>query len=275
MENKDIDIRKEAADRREGIERLYRIIARLRAPDGCPWDRVQTPATLKPCLIEECYELLDVMEGDNRDGQIEELGDVLLQVLFQAHLHESKGDFTLVDVLNGISDKLVRRHPHVFGDVVAKNVGQVLANWEQIKKREKKGADGAPRSAIAGVPSSLPSLLRAQRVQSKSARVGFAWPDIEGAKAKVAEEMVEVEEAKKTGDKDAISREMGDLLFSLVSCCRYLDIDAETSLKGAVDRFSSRFRAVEKEARAEGRDMRDCSTEELQGFWEKAKKGEG
>ena len=268
------EVRKEAADRREGIERLYGIIARLRAPDGCPWDRVQTAETLKPCLIEECYELLDVMAGDDRAGQIEELGDVLLQVLFQAHLHESKGDFTLVDVLNGISDKLVRRHPHVFGDVVAKDVSQVLTNWEQIKKGEKKGKDGAPRSALAGVPPSLPSLLRAQRVQTKSARVGFAWPDIEGAKAKVAEEMGEVAEAKEAGDKEAVSREMGDLLFSLVNCCRYLEVDAETSLREAVDRFSDRFRAVEKEARAEGRDMRDCSPEELQAFWEKVKKEE-
>ena len=272
MDNK--EVRKEATDNREGIERLYGIIARLRAPDGCPWDKVQTPETLRPCLIEECYELLDVMTGDDRDGQIEELGDVLLQVLFQAHLHESRGDFTLVDVLNGISDKLVRRHPHVFGDVVAKDVKQVLTNWEQIKKGEKKGKDGAPRSALAGVPSALPSLLRAQRVQSKSARVGFAWPDINGAKAKVAEEMGEVEEAEKAGDKEAVSREMGDLLFSLVNCCRYMDVNAETSLKDAVDRFSNRFCAVEKEARAEGRDMRDCTPAELQAFWDKAKKEE-
>lgn len=268
------EVRKEATDIREGVERLYGIIARLRAPDGCPWDRVQTLETLKPCLIEECYELLDVMDGEDRAGQVEELGDVLLQVLFQSHLHETKGDFALVDVLNGVSDKLVRRHPHVFGDVVAKDVSQVLTNWEQIKKGEKKGTDGAPRSALAGVPSALPSLLRAQRVQAKSARVGFAWPDIAGAKAKVAEEMAEVEEAEKTGDKEALSREMGDLLFSLVNCCRYLGVDAETSLKGAVDRFSGRFRSVEHEARAEGRDMRDCTPEELQAFWEKAKEGE-
>lgn len=258
----------------EGLERLYAILARLRAPDGCPWDRKQTLETLKPCLIEECYELLDVMAGNDNAAHAEELGDVMLQVLFQAHVREEKGDFKLTDVMNALADKLVRRHPHVFGDVAVNGTDDVLKNWEQIKKREKKGEDGGPRSAIAGVPESLPSLLRAQRVQQKASRVGFDWNDSTGPRRKIDEELKELDEAVASGDHVRVEDEMGDLLFSLVNFSRFLKVDSETSLRNSVDKFSRRFRAVEKMVQESGRDMRDYSLEELDRFWNEAKKND-
>ena len=258
------------------FERLCNIVARLRAPGGCPWDREQTLETLRPCLVEESYELLDVMAGDNAAGHCEELGDVLLQVVFQALLREEKGEFAVADVLNGVSDKLVRRHPHVFGDVAVSGADDVLRNWEQIKKREKKASDGAPRSALAGVPAALPSLLRAQRVQAKAARVGFDWPDKDGPQAKIAEELGELDEAVKGGDASKVEDEMGDVLFSVVNLCRFLKVDAETTLRKAVDKFSRRFQAVERMTQEAGVEMKDCSLEELDRYWEKAKgMGEG
>jgi MazG family protein len=253
------------------FERLCNIVARLRAPGGCPWDREQTLESLKPCLIEECYELLDVMDGPDKDGHREELGDVLLQVVFQALMREERDEFAISDVLNGISDKLVHRHPHVFGEVSVRGADDVLRNWEQIKKREKKGADGAPRSAIAGVPAALPSLLRAQRVQAKAARVGFDWPDKDGPQAKITEELAELDEAVKGGDAAKVEDEMGDVLFSIVNLCRFLKVDAETTLRKAVDKFSTRFQAVEKMTQADGVDMRDLPLEELDKYWDKAK----
>jgi MazG family protein len=264
-----------AEGRDAAFERLCAIVARLRAPGGCPWDREQTLDSLKPCLVEECYELLDVMAGDNVGGHCEELGDVLLQVVFQALLREEKGEFTVADALNGVSDKLVRRHPHVFGDVVVKGADDVLRNWEQIKKGEKKDAGGAPRSAIAGVPSALPSLLRAQRVQAKAARVGFDWPDRDGPRAKIGEELSELDQAVKDGDAAKVEDEMGDVLFSLVNLCRFLKVDAETTLRKAVDKFSTRFQAVEKMAQADGVDMRDLPLAELDKYWDKAKSVKG
>ena len=262
-----------AHGRGAAFERLCAIVARLRAPGGCPWDREQTLETLKPCLVEESYELLDIMAGPDTAGHCEELGDVMLQVVFQALLREETDAFAVEDVLNGVADKLVRRHPHVFGDVAVSGADDVLRNWEQIKKREKKAGDGAPRSAIAGVPASLPSLLRAQRVQAKAARVGFDWPDRDGPQAKIAEELGELDEAVKAGDAARVQDEMGDVLFSVVNLCRFLKVDAETTLRQAVDKFSRRFQAVERMTQAEGVDMRACSLEELDRYWEKAKGG--
>lgn len=257
------------------FERLCSIVARLRAPGGCPWDREQTLASLKPCLVEESYELLDVMDGDDSAGHREELGDVLLQVVFQALIREERGEFRIEDVLNAISDKLVRRHPHVFGDVVVRGTDDVLGNWEQIKKREKKDADGKARSAIAGVPQSLPSLLRAQRVQAKAARVGFDWDDRDGPRAKIDEELRELDEAAASGDAERTSDEAGDLLFSVVNLCRFLKVDAETSLRQSVDKFSRRFRAVEGKVQEAGLDMRSMSLAELDALWDKVKKSDG
>jgi MazG family protein len=255
-----------------GVERLRRILARLRGPGGCPWDREQTLATLKPCLIEECYELLDVMDGADCEAHAEELGDVLLQVLFQTQIREERGEFSLEDVANRLADKLVRRHPHVFGNTQVDGTEDVLRNWELIKKDEKSAAaDAAPRSALAGVPAALPALLRAQRVQAKAARVGFDWPDEQGPRGKIEEELAELEAAIAAGDPQAMASEMGDLLFSLVNLCRFLKIDAEEALRTCTARFSRRFQIIERKLHEDGRNMSTCNLEELDVLWEAAK----
>ena len=252
------------------LERLRGIVKRLRAPDGCPWDRVQTLHTLKSCLLEECYELLQAMDSEDLADHREELGDVLLQVVFQCDIRESQGKFTFDDVANAVCDKLVRRHPHVFGDVKTDDVSQVLTNWENIKKGEKHGE--AARSALDGVPPALPALLKAQRTQAKAARVGFDWRDSSGAFAKVEEEFAELKEAVATGDRAAIEDEMGDVFFSLVNTCRFLKVDAEDAVSAATAKFAKRFRAVEKEAAARGLDMKSCTIEELDALWDEVKR---
>ena len=256
------------------IERLRAILARLRGPGGCPWDREQTLASLKPCLTEECYELLEVMDGTDCGAHAEELGDVLLQVLFQAQIREERGDFSLAEVAGRLADKLVRRHPHVFGETRVEGTADVLRNWEAIKRRERTGGGeaGAPRSALAGVPAALPALLRAQRVQTKAARVGFDWPDSGGPRRKIAEELAELDVAVAARDPRAVAAEMGDLLFSVVNLCRFLDVDAETALRECTARFASRFQAVEQRVQAEGRDLRACTPEELDRHWEAVKR---
>ncbi len=250
-------------------QRLIEIVARLRAPDGCPWDREQTLDSLKPCLVEEAYELLEVMAGQDLDAHAEELGDVLLQVAMQARLREETGAFDFEEVSARVCEKLVRRHPHVFGAVRADSTEEVLGNWERIKRDE--GKDDKPRSALAGVPQALPALLRAQRVQSKAARVGFDWSDSTGPREKVAEELAELTEAEAAGDRQAMHDEMGDVLFSVVNVCRFLKIDAESALRAAVERFSGRFCSMESALYASGRDPGKCSLDEWDHLWREAK----
>ena len=255
-----------------GVAKLYEVMKRLRAPGGCPWDREQTLQTLKPCLLEETYELLEAMDGADLALHVEELGDVLLQVVFQCAIREEEGLFTLDDVARSLAEKLVRRHPHVFGDAVVDSSGQVLRNWEAIKQTEKgKKPD---RSAIDGVPAALPALLKAQRVQSKASRVGFDWDDATGATEKIAEELQELREAAETGDRQKLSEEVGDLLFSVVNYCRFLDVDAESALEGTNRKFSRRFREVERRVREQGRALKDCTLAEMDAIWDEVKKEE-
>ena len=258
----------------EGVARLCAILARLRGPGGCPWDREQTLRTLKPHLLEETYELLEVMDGDDLAAHAEELGDLLLQVLFQSRIREEQGAFTLDDVARKLADKLMRRHPHVFGDVQVDGSAAVLRNWEAIKRTEKKSADGAPRSALDGVPAALPALARAQRMQSKASRSGFDWPDVAGVEAKLTEEQAELAAARQAGDDEAVRHEAGDLLFSVVNLCRFLKVDSEEALQEASNRFNRRFREVERRAAADSRDMRHCTLAELDVYWEAAKTAE-
>lgn len=256
----------------DNIRRLYDIVKRLRAPGGCPWDREQTLHSLKPCLLEETYELLDAMESGSIADHVEELGDVLLQVVFQCVVREEEGAFTLDDVASAVADKMVRRHPHVFGDVKVDNVAGVLNNWEAIKGQEKK--DKPDRSALDGVPAALPALLKAQRTQAKASRVGFDWKDSSGAIDKIDEELSEVKEAISAGDKNHIEEEIGDLLFAVVNSCRFLEVQAEDALQGATSKFSRRFRAVEKTVREQGRNMKEMSLSELDEVWDAVKKAE-
>ena len=265
----------------DGIERLHSIMVRLRDPEkGCPWDREQTLATLKPCLLEETHELLAAMDRpDDKSNYIEELGDVLLQVMFQCVMAEQEGRFSFDDVANAISDKLVHRHPHVFGDVDAKDSATVLRNWEQIKQQEHRKE--SRHSALDGVPPALPGLLKAQRTQEKAARVGFDWKDADGPMEKIREETKELEaeiSAVRDGvgrippaKQDRVREELGDLLFSVCNLARKLGVDAESSVAGATDKFAARFRAVEAAAKAKGRDMKDMTLAEMDALWDEAK----
>jgi len=256
----------------EGVGRLIGVMRRLRAPGGCPWDREQTMRSLKPCLLEETYELLEAMDGDDLALHVEELGDVLLQVVFQCAIREEEGRFTFDDVASALAEKLVRRHPHVFGEATATSSGEVLRNWEAIKQTEKgKKPD---RSAVDGVPATLPALLKAQRLQAKAARVGFDWKDVSGPIDKLGEELAELREAVAAGDQERAAGEMGDLLFSLVNTCRFLHIDAEQALEGTNKKFARRFREVERRVRAQGRELRDCTLEELDAVWDSVKREE-
>ena len=262
-----------------GIERLHSIMVRLRDPEtGCPWDRVQTLSTLKPCVLEETYELLAAMDRpDDQSNYVEELGDVLLQVMFQCVMAEQEGRFSFDDVANAISDKLVRRHPHVFGDVDAKDPATVLRNWEQIKQQEHRKE--ARHSALDGVPSTLPALLKAQRSQEKAARVGFDWKDAKGPLAKIREEIAELEEAvaasSDTSLDEHVKEELGDLLFSVTNLARHLKADSESALEGSTAKFARRFRAVEAGAKAVGRDLKSMTLEEMDALWDKAKDAKG
>ena len=262
-----------------GIERLHSIMVRLRDPEtGCPWDRVQTLSSLKPCLLEETYELLSAMDRpEDRANYVEELGDVLLQIMFQCVMAEQEGTFSFDDVANAISDKLVRRHPHVFGDVVAKDPATVLKNWEQIKQQEHKKE--TRHSALDGVPSTLPALLKAQRTAEKAARVGFDWKDADGPREKIREEAAELDEAvaasADTSLDPHVKEELGDLLFAVANLARHLEVDAESALEGTTAKFARRFRAVEAAAKAEGRDLKAMTLAEMDALWDAAKAAEG
>lgn len=260
-----------------GIERLHEIMTRLRDPEkGCPWDREQTLESLKPCVLEETYELLAAMDRpEDKSNHIEELGDVLLQVMFQCVMAEQEGRFSFDDVANAISDKLVRRHPHVFGDVDANDSATVLRNWEQIKQTEHKKE--ACHSALDGVPSTLPALLKAQRTQEKAARVGFDWKDAQGPMEKIKEELCELEseigsrKSEAPSDSTRVKEELGDLAFSLCNLARHLKVDCESALELTTNKFSRRFRAVESAAKESGRELKNMTLEEMDALWDKVK----
>jgi MazG family protein len=263
-----------------GIERLHEIMTRLRDPEtGCPWDREQTLESLKPCVLEETYELLSAMDHpEDKANHIEELGDVLLQVMFQSVMAEQEGRFTFDDVANAISDKLVHRHPHVFGDVKAEDSAAVLRNWEQIKQTEHKKE--SRHSALDGVPPALPALLKAQRTQEKAARVGFDWENADGPLEKIREETAELEEAlssrasAKPADSLRVKDELGDLLFSVCNLARHAHVDSESALEGATAKFARRFRAVEAAAKSRGLNLADMTLAEMDALWDETKKGE-
>jgi tetrapyrrole methylase family protein/MazG family protein len=256
------------------FDSLLNVMARLRGPGGCPWDREQTRDSLKPFLIEEAYEVLEALDSGQRKALLEELGDLLFQVVFHAQLAAERDEFSMADVLQHLFDKMTRRHPHVFGESVVGSAREALSQWEAIKHAEGS-AEGKSRSVLDGVPRSLPALLRAQRIQVKAARVGFDWQSAEAAWAKVEEEVSEVNAALARGDQNKIREEFGDLLFSLVNVARLLGIDAEGSLQAAVEKFRRRFQLMETEVTAGGGSLADASLEELDRVWERAKARDG
>lgn len=247
---------------------------RLLAPDGCPWDREQTLETLRPFLVEETYEVLDALARQDVPGHCEELGDLLMQIVFQAALRRAEGAFAIDDVVASISDKLVHRHPHVFGD--AKGVEtpeQVLAQWEEIKRAEKAAAGVKTDRVLAGIKPG-PALARAQKVGTKASKVGFDWPSWEGSYAKIEEEVVELKEAVRGADAAQIHHELGDLLFAVVNVARKLGVDAENALVDATNRFQQRFEFVEDRLRDRGKTPRTSTLEEMDSLWNDAKDSE-
>jgi MazG family protein len=252
------------------FEELLAIMTRLRGPDGCPWDRAQTPASLKPHLIEEAYEVLEAIEAGAPESLEEELGDVLLQVVFHAQIATERGDFTIADLLGRLNSKLIGRHPHVFGSASAGTADEVLAQWEIIKSQEAEQA-GRRRSVVDGVPRALPALLRAQRLQGKAARVNFDWPDAVAAWTKVEEETREAAQALESGDRARLGEELGDLMFSLVNVARLASLDAEDVLQAANEKFRRRFTEMEADLVARGASVHTASTETLEQAWEASK----
>ena len=267
---------------------LVNLMAKLRAPDGCPWDRKQTHESLKPYLLEETYEVLDTIDKQDEAKLREELGDILLQVLFHAQIATERSTFTIEDVMQLLADKLVRRHPHVFGEKSdgALTPDQVYSNWEQIKKSERQQT-GRSESALDGVPKTLPALLRAFQVQARASRVGFDWPQnregVHQVMDKVREEIGELTDAygarqdeEKADEREAAQRhledEMGDVLFSLVNLARFLKVNPEDTLRRATDRFSERFHFVESEAARTGRTLQSMTLAEMDALWEEAKR---
>lgn len=252
------------------FESLLAIMDRLRGESGCPWDREQTRDSLKPYLIEEAYEAVEALAEGQQEAIVEELGDLLFQIVFHARIGHERGEFTMADILEQLTDKMVRRHPHVFGDRAVGSSKEALAQWEAIKQAEAT-RNGKTRSVLDGVPRSLPALLRAQRTQAKAARVGFDWNSAEAAWQKVREEVRELDEALGRGDRGRIQEELGDLLFSLVNVARLIDMDAEDSLQQAVQKFRRRFTEMETEITAGGASLSETRLEALDCAWEAVK----
>lgn len=248
------------------VAAFHNIVAHLRSPEGCPWDREQTHQSVRHNLLEETYEVLDAIDADDADRLGEELGDLLIQVLFHAQMATEGGDFTLPRIVAGSIDKLVRRHPHVFGDVDVADSEQVLRNWEQLKAKERseKAREGGP---FEGIPTAMPALARAQEIQNRAARLGFDWPAAEGVWDKVREELEEL----RVAEEDRREAELGDVLFSLVNLARWLKVDAESALRAANRRFVERFAAMQRLAREQGLGLEEMTLEEMDRLWDAVK----
>ena len=245
-------------------------MARLRAPGGCPWDREQTHETILPKLVEESYELIAAVESKNNDHVREELGDLLLHVLFHSQIARDEGTFEINDVIRILSEKLIRRHPHVFADVTVKDSDEVMKNWDTIKAGEKKKKPD--ESLFDSVPQSFPALLEAHKLNKKAAKVGFDWKKTDDVLAKIEEEIGEFREELRTKNGEGLEHEMGDLLLALANLCRFIDVQPEEALRKANGRFRKRFHLMEKKIEAEGKKMETLSPEEWDRYWTEAKK---
>jgi tetrapyrrole methylase family protein/MazG family protein len=250
----------------EEFERLVSIMARLRAPDVCPWDREQTHESLRPYLLEEAYEVLDAIDRQAHSEMRKELGDLLLQIIFHARIAEEEGRFSMEEIVRSLNEKLISRHPHIFGEKRLENAKEVVHQWEQIKLNE-----GEKKGLLDGVPKAQPALNRAFRVQEKAAGVGFEWPHIEGVWEKLDEEVREFRAAMNQGDARAREEEFGDFLFSLVNLARYLKINPEDALRNTVEKFIRRFQYIEEKISSRGRSLAEATLEEMDELWEESK----
>ncbi len=254
------------------FDKLVEVMKRLHDPGGCPWDREQTHESLKPYLLEETYEVLEAIDSGSDEHLTEELGDLLLQVMFHAEIASQVGRFTIEDVINGIIDKLIRRHPHVFSNATVDGANQVIRNWEQIKRREKRGIKNG--SVLDGLPKSLPALIKARRIQEKVSRVGFDWEHTEDVMLKVEEELQELKEASRNHDREAIEEELGDLLFAVANLARFVSLCPEDALHKTIDKFQNRFRYIERELPKRGLKLGEATLEEMDRLWHEVKKQE-
>lgn len=264
------DTRDACQDAANGLCRLLEIITRLRAPNGCPWDREQTPQSVMKYLLEETYELLDAIEEEKPEGVAEELGDLLFMLLFLARMYEEQGHFRVQDALGIAARKMVRRHPHIFGDTKINGTADVIANWQRIKEQESKDK-GVTHSALGNLPKTLPALQLAFRAGERASRTGFDWADVQGVWNKVREEEQELLQAVEQGDALAVRAEFGDLLFTLANMARHLSINPEETLKQAVRSFMSRFQAMEAFFANQGRKLTDVGIQEMDEVWKASK----
>jgi tetrapyrrole methylase family protein/MazG family protein len=261
------------------LQKLADLVERLRGDNGCPWDRAQTRESLKPMLIEEAYEVLEALDSPNPEDLKEELGDLLFQVVFHAQIASERNEFQLSDIIDRLHDKMVRRHPHVFGDADLKTSEDVLRNWEDIKAAEK-GVDSpsqpaSQKSLLDGIPTNLPALHQAYQMTAKASRVGFDWLRLEDILKKFQEEAAELLEARNTEDNGKVAGEVGDILFVAVNVARFLGIDPETALRRSNAKFNRRFRHVEARVKGQGRSLQNSSLLEMDALWNEAKKIEG
>ncbi|MNJ51281.1 Nucleoside triphosphate pyrophosphohydrolase/pyrophosphatase MazG [compost metagenome] len=263
--------------RNRSFQRLHEIVAILRSPDGCPWDREQTHQSIRKNLIEETYEVLETIDEDDPDHMQEELGDLLLQVMLHSQMEEETGTFTVYDVIQSLNEKLIYRHPHVFGELGAKDAEAALNNWEAMKAEEKrrKGIQPEEQSALSGVPRDLPALMKAYKLQKKAAKAGFDWEDISGVWAKIEEELAELKESVEKGqDAKEQALELGDVLFSVVNAARFIGADPEEALSLTIRKFIRRFEYVEKRLKESGKTLATSSLSEMDVYWDEAKGAE-
>jgi tetrapyrrole methylase family protein / MazG family protein len=263
-------------DKQADIQKLVELVEKLRGENGCPWDKEQTRETLKPMMVEEAYEVLDAIDNASPSELKEELGDLLFQVVFHAQIAREKGEFQLGDIIDRLHEKMIRRHPHVFGNADIKTSQDVLKNWEDIKAAERgvqsTSNSESEKSLLDGIPSKLPALHQANQMTAKASRVGFDWPDLEGILAKLGEETNELREAFARQDQQAMADEVGDLLFAAVNAARFLGVDPESALRRSNRKFERRFRYVEACVKQQGRQLKDTTLQEMDALWEEAKK---
>jgi tetrapyrrole methylase family protein/MazG family protein len=260
--------------RNRSFDRLHEIVAILRSPEGCPWDREQTHQSIRKNFIEELYEALEAIDNDDPDGMQEEFGDVILQVMLHSQMEEETGTFSVYDVIETLNEKLIFRHPHVFGDNRADDADEALVNWEAMKAEEKKrkGTDGARKSQLDGIPPDLPALMKAYKIQKKAAKVGFDWDELEPVLAKIEEELVELREAIASGDREQQASELGDLLFAAVNASRFIEADPEEALSRTNRKFRDRFQYIEEQLRINGKTFDQTDLLEMDRWWEEAKR---
>jgi MazG family protein len=264
-----------------GFSRLVEIMGRLRSPEGCPWDREQTFDTIKPYLLEETYEVMDAIDARDWEGLADELGDLLLQVVFFSQMAKEAGHFDVADAIQAINSKLIRRHPHVFGEGEAKTSEEVLRKWDEIKAAEKAAlpnANAKPKGLLASVPRSVPALMEARQISSRAANAGFDWSNVEQVLEKLNEELAELAGARKAlsqgapGSQEELQDEIGDLLFVIVNVARFLKVDPEQALRGTNSKFRRRFDFVEKGLEAQGKSLKESTVEEMESLWQEAKR---